>query len=305
LKVFSNSGVVVGVVKFGAILAFSAGTTFLTAAQVFNTPPLFNNVSPTFATLSDSTFQGIEWPFLAPMIGKVRFGVRPSRFNGRLDHMIGQSYNAALDCSVRDDVFEHAFAITMEPDYHYDATEGHEQVEVNWSFVPPGLGMETWRPFQFGLRVPDNGGTGAARWWFTANNLRGGGMTITQNNVMSLDWPHVAVNTRGGTDEYINVAGFSSWMRTSTFDGGGATRRGIMSRAIFDASGENYNQGISSEMDFSAASIDTNGGAAAWSRVESTSTSRSIRRPAACGSTRGGPTIDAWARCAAPKASLT
>jgi hypothetical protein len=40
-------------------------------------------------------------------------------------------------------------------------------------------------------------------------------------------------------------------------------------------------------------------------RPESTSTSRANRRPAALGKVRGGPTTEAWARCAAPKASLT
>ena len=37
----------------------------------------------------------------------------------------------------------------------------------------------------------------------------------------------------------------------------------------------------------------------------STSTSRASNRPAADGSLRGGPTIEAWARCDAPKASFT
>ena len=37
----------------------------------------------------------------------------------------------------------------------------------------------------------------------------------------------------------------------------------------------------------------------------STSTSWASSRPAATGSVRGGPTIEAWARCEAPKASLT
>ena len=40
-------------------------------------------------------------------------------------------------------------------------------------------------------------------------------------------------------------------------------------------------------------------------RPSSTSTSRASRRPAALGRRCGGPTIDAWARCEAPKASLT
>ena len=47
------------------------------------------------------------------------------------------------------------------------------------------------------------------------------------------------------------------------------------------------------------------GASGASSSAESTSTSRSSSRPAADGSTRGGPTIDACARCDAPNASFT
>src|SRR5436190_15113885 len=49
----------------------------------------------------------------------------------------------------------------------------------------------------------------------------------------------------------------------------------------------------------------TNGRLAPCNNCERTSISRTRRRPAACGRTRGGPTIEACARCDAPNASLT
>ena len=49
----------------------------------------------------------------------------------------------------------------------------------------------------------------------------------------------------------------------------------------------------------------TNGRSGLVRRRSSTSTSRCSRRPAALGTCVGGPTIEAWARCEAPKASLT
>jgi hypothetical protein len=49
----------------------------------------------------------------------------------------------------------------------------------------------------------------------------------------------------------------------------------------------------------------TNGRFGASRRPPSTSTSRASSRPAADGSVRGGPTIEACARCDAPKASFT
>ena len=49
----------------------------------------------------------------------------------------------------------------------------------------------------------------------------------------------------------------------------------------------------------------TNGLGGSLRRPSSTSTSRASSRPAAEGSVRGGPTIEAWARWEAPKASLT
>ena len=49
----------------------------------------------------------------------------------------------------------------------------------------------------------------------------------------------------------------------------------------------------------------TNGRAGCSRIPPSTSTSRAKRNPAALGRNRGGPTMDAWARWAAPKASST
>ena len=49
----------------------------------------------------------------------------------------------------------------------------------------------------------------------------------------------------------------------------------------------------------------TNGRRGDDRRRPSTSTSFWSRRPAALGSVAGGPTMEAWARCEAPKASLT
>ena len=56
---------------------------------------------------------------------------------------------------------------------------------------------------------------------------------------------------------------------------------------------------------FEPPSTATNGCAGAWSRPDSTSTSRSSRIPAALGRIGGGPTIDACSRCDAPNASFT
>ena len=49
----------------------------------------------------------------------------------------------------------------------------------------------------------------------------------------------------------------------------------------------------------------TKGCLGASSNPPITSTSRASSRPAAEGSRVGGPTIEAWARCEAPKASFT
>ena len=49
----------------------------------------------------------------------------------------------------------------------------------------------------------------------------------------------------------------------------------------------------------------TNGRLGSLRSCSSTSTSRCSRRPIADGTYRGGPTIEAWARCDAPNASLT
>ncbi len=49
----------------------------------------------------------------------------------------------------------------------------------------------------------------------------------------------------------------------------------------------------------------TKGRGVPWSSRSRTSTSAASTRPAALGSRAGGPTIEAWARWAAPKASST
>ena len=51
--------------------------------------------------------------------------------------------------------------------------------------------------------------------------------------------------------------------------------------------------------------ITTNGRRGSLRSGSMTSTSRSSSRPAADGRNCGGPTIEAWARCDAPKASFT
>jgi hypothetical protein len=51
--------------------------------------------------------------------------------------------------------------------------------------------------------------------------------------------------------------------------------------------------------------IEMNGPAGLVAEPRSTSTSFSSSRPAADGRVRGGPTMEAWARCDAPKASFT
>ena len=51
--------------------------------------------------------------------------------------------------------------------------------------------------------------------------------------------------------------------------------------------------------------IATNGRVGSVRSGSSTSTSRWSRRPAADGRNCGGPTMEAWARCDAPKASFT
>ena len=56
---------------------------------------------------------------------------------------------------------------------------------------------------------------------------------------------------------------------------------------------------------FDPPSTTTNGRRGSSRSGSSTSTSRASSRPAALGRNRGGPTIEAWARCEAPKASLT
>lgn len=247
---------------------FQAGASFTTVAPTSSigftyntTAPTFNNVNPSFATLATGVFQGIEWPFTNPMTGKIRMGIKPATWNSRLDNMFGVSYNATLDFSARDDTSEHAFAMTMEPDFHYDATPGNDQVEVNWSYMTPG-GV-AWRPFQFALTVPNNSVGGAAQWTYTANNLLSGGATTNQNNALGLYWPWVAVNFVGGLDPYTDSS-FSSWLRTASFDPGG-TRYGVKSVVIPNgtvgsATDTNYNVGVAPVIDFSAAGKHASGG---------------------------------------------
>jgi hypothetical protein len=193
------------------------------------------------------------------------------------DNALCLAYNE--DCSgVRKNKREYAFSDVFETTYDSAPAEGRQTwIERNWNYDPvvgPG-----WRPFHFALEVDANstcvggnnegafctvldeagvcggGGTctgappsGGARWTFTPNNRNG-------NTSLQLRWPWVATNARLGTDPYF-LYGFSSWMRTSSFDPG-TTTAGARFTTYVDHSNDRRGpnlDGIHSVIDFNTTS---------------------------------------------------
>jgi hypothetical protein len=196
-----------------------------------------------------------------------------------LDNTFCLSYN--MSCSgTRANPNEYGFNDVFETTYDSSPADGRQTwIERNWNYITPEGTF--WRPFYFVLETDANstcvGGTndgayctlhdaagvcegggackgtkpsGSARWTFTPNNRDG-------NSSLQLQWPWVAVNARLGTDPY-QANGFSSWMRSSTFNPGASSSGAAFTTYLDHANDRRgpWLNGVYSLIDFNATSTD-------------------------------------------------